>query len=721
MKREEVNIVGVSGINFPVESRKYLMKLVRDVIKAHLAKFVIVAGNTINGKVLEAEFKAQLKFELKEAIDQHKADKKNDPELPSFDKDRFKSQFEREFVRSIAQELNEFFPAIEGVNYHFVVSEKVYDRPVGTRILEELRRSRDDFRLLGEKKNGAYETEVKVPVNMRGFNKGIRVIVPRKAPWFYRIITSFMQTLIGRFIPRTFSGKPDLILVGCTGTAAFLPFYEGVPSISIPALHKIDEHVSTENMVGCSLIRLIAEEDRTRIVNRTYDFRTLISHEKDLAIPADSPRMEKRILTALLPSSASLKTLLFRINTLKKSRNGRNHNGNGHNGIKNHRPKILKAEDLKEALEALIKKDTISFNRKSNRYEVDEKHLNDLVVSLSDMLKNSINFKQGVFSCYHGGSLKTLYHTVNHYLPPALIDKDVVVENGDEIQGIAHNYEYNGELLPIARGYDKQEILTGSLRAKNLLDVFKLRLKLYQDKKLTPQEILDKCLITFIFNLGNHPSWKHYQKDALILNTFEMVLKNKLIEGILSILKGADISADYEIVKKTVDAKVIRLGESMMVNTHGITLGIKHPWKGRTQSKSHRIQDVVDFFWRTFDRFAKKTAKNSKGFALVNVANFHEAAAVHVVKFGKTVLGVMTGAYLKDTSFENHNDKVVDFGPALVHVCLNNEGSLLYSEVEFDDRIHPDDERIVLADRLLHSDVLRLSNELTEIVDIPWR
>lgn len=721
MKREEVSVVGISGINFPVESRKYLMKLVKDIIKVHSAKFVIVAGNTINGKALEAEFKAQFKFELKEAMEQykHKIDKKTDPRLPPFDKERFKIQFEREFIRSIAQELNQFFPAIEGVNYHFVISEKVYDRPIGTRILEELRRSRDDFRLLGEKKNGTYDTEVKVPVNMRGFNRGIRVIVPRKAPWFYRIITSFMQTLIGRFIPRTFSGKPDLILVGCTGTAAFLPFYEGVPSISIPALHKIDEHMSTENMVGCSVIQLIAEEDRTRIVNRTYDFRTLISHEKDLAIPADSPRMEKRILNALLPSSASLKTLLFRINTLRKSRNGRNHNGN--NGVKNHRSKMLKADDLNEALGSLAKKDIIIYNRKSNRYEVDEKHLNDLVVSLSDMLKDSTCFKQGVFSCYHGGSLKTLYHTVNHYLPPALVDKDVVVENGDEIQGIAHNYEYNGELLPIARGYDKQEILTGSLRAKNLLDVFKLRLKLFKDEKLSVQELLDKCLITYIFNLGNHPSWKYYQKDALILNTFEMVLKNKLVEGTISILKGLEIPADYETVKKTVDAKVVRLGESMMVNTHGVTLGIKHPWKGRTQSKSHRIQDVVDFFWRTFDRFAKKTAKNSKGFALVNVANFHEAASVHVVKFGKTVLGVMTGAYLKDTSFENHNDKVVDFGPALVHVCLNKEGSLLYSEVEFDDRIHPDDERIVLADRLQHSDVLRLCQELTEIVDIPWR
>ncbi|MDP3792859.1 MAG: hypothetical protein Q8Q89_03985 [bacterium] len=719
MKREEVSIVGISGINFPVESRKYLMKLVKDIINVHSAKFVIVAGNTINGRALEAEFKAQLRFELKDAMDQHKANKKDDRGLAPFDKERFKVQFEREFIRSVAQELNQFFPALEGVNYHFVISEKVYDRPIGTRILEELRRSRDDFRLLGEKKNGTYDTEVKVPVNMRGFNKGIRVIVPRKAPWFYRIITSFMQTLISRFIPRTFSGKPDLILVGCTGTAAFLPFYEGVPSISIPALHKIDEHVSTENMVGCSLIRLIAEEDRTRIVNRTYDFRTLISHEKELAIPADSPRMEKRILNALLPSSASLKTLLFRINTLRKSRNG--HNQNGHNGVKNHKPKILKAENLKEALDSLSKQGIIAFNGKSNRYEVNEKHLNDLQVSLDDMLKDSTSFKQGVFSCYHGGSLKTLYHTVNHYLPPVLVDKDVVVENGDEIQGIAHNYEYNGELLPIARGYDKQEIMTGSIRAKNLLDVFKLRLKLYKDKKLTPQELVDKCLITYIFNLGNHPSWKHYQKDALILNTFEMVLKNKLLEGIISILRSLDVSVDFEMVKKTVDAKVVRLGESMMVNTHGITLGIKHPWKGRTQSKSHRIQDVVDFFWRTFDRFAKKTAKNSKGFALVNVANFHEAASVHVVKFGKTVLGVMTGAYLKDTSFESHNDKVVDFGPALVHVCLNKEGLLLYSEVEFDDRIHPDDERIVLADRLLHSDVLKLSSELTDIVDIPWR
>ncbi len=92
-----------------------------------------------------------------------------------------------------------------------------------------------------------------------------------------------------------------------------------------------------------------------------------------------------------------------------------------------------------------------------------------------------------------------------------------------------------------------------------------------------------------------------------------------------------------------------------------------------------------------------------------------------MVKFGKTVLGVMTGAYLKDTSFESHHDKVVDFGPAMVDICLNKEGLLLFSEVEFDDRIHPDDEKIVLADRLNHSDVLKLSSELTEIVDIPWR
>ena len=719
MKHEEVSVVGISGINFPVESRKYLMKLVSDIIKDHSAKFVVVAGNTINGKALEAEFKAQLKFELKQAMEQHKIDKKNDPDLPPFDKETFKAQFDRDFIRSIAQELNQFFPTLEGVNYHFVISEKVYDRPIGVRILEELRRSRDDFRLLGEKKNGTYETEVKIPVNMRGFHNGIRVIVPRKAPWFYRIITSFMQTLISRFIPRTFSGKPDLILVGCTGTAAFLPFYEGVPSISIPALHKIDEHVSTENMVAASVVKLVYENDRKRIINRTYDFRTLISHEKDLAIPADSPRMEKRILTALLPSSASMKTLLFRINTIKRSRNNRNHNGNG---IKNHRPKLLKAEDLKEALESLIKKGIVTYSRKSNRYEVDEKHLNDLQVNLTDFLKDSRNFKEGVFSCYHGGSLKTLYHTVNHYLPPALVDRDVVVENGDEIQGIAHNYEYNGELLHIAHGYDKQEILTASLRAKNLLDVFKLRLRLYKDEKLAVHDLIDKCLITYVFNLGNHPSWKHYQKDAIILNTFEMVLRTKLLEGIIDILSKSDISADYRIVKKAVDSKVIRLGESMMVNINGVTLGIKHPWKGRTQSKSHRIQDVVDFFWRNFDRFAKKIAKNSNGFALVNVANFHEAASVHVVKFGKTVLGVMTGAYLKDTSFENHHDKVVDFGPALVHVCLNKEGLLLFSEVEFDDRIHPDDEKIVLADRIRESDVNKLCKDLLEIAgDMPWR
>jgi len=644
---------------------------------------------------VEKELREYLKFEL-QALDMDKEEKEAEAE-----------DLETEFIASHARDLNEFLPVIKGVNYHIVISDKVFDRPIGAHILEKLQEMRDDVRLIGGQPDGSYDSEAKITTRFKGLEE-IRVLVPRRTPWFYRIITAFMQRLINQFIPRTFSPPPQLILAGCTGTASYLPFYEGVPCISVPTFHKIDEQISTENMVGCSVIKVVSDQPGIRIINGVYDFRPAIFSERQFAFPQNLSRTERAVLNTLIPSDASLKIINFRINAAK-------------NGKRN--AKKVDEGKVNDILKKFVEQNLVQYSRQSNRYAISE----DLIqhgaeISLKSLFADSRTVKHTVFSCFHAGCLKALYYTALNYLPLRAVESDAFIENGDGIQGIAHNYDYNGELLPDAHGFDRQEILLAHIRAKNILDIFRLKYQASKNKNSKPALLLRQCLITYVYNLGNHPTWKHWGKDALILYLFETKLREQLIDGLQKLCKELNIkNVSYELAKEIVDEKIVRVGESKIVNLDGTVFGLKHPFKGRTLAKSHRIQDVVDFTWRSFQRFAIKLAKDSKGFAIADIANFHECAAVHVVKFGRTVLGLMTGAYLVDTSFESHMDKVVDYGSANMTAVINPDDRLLYSEVEFDNRIHPDDEKIVLADKIKTSDVLALCAMLNEIVDLPWR
>ena len=756
-KPHELRFIGISGINYPTKHRPYLLKLVREVAIKHEAAFVLVAGNTVDGRALEKEYKGHMKYELKglkrrtreltqkaKALEQlikkmakkkdkarkskEKDDKKSanevrveikrlqreaktfSDEAAKFQEESFREDFESEFVERHAQELNSLIPVISGVNYHIAIAEKIYDRPLGTEILERLRELREDVRLIGALEDGSYDPEPKVPHQLKGFGE-IRVILPSVAPWFYRILSAFMQRLINGFIPRTHSPKPDLILTGCTGTSVFLPSYDGVASASIPTLHKLNELRSTENMVGASVFKLIAEKGRKRIVWGTYDFRPAIFNERNFSISQNPETLEYAVLKALIASPASSKTVVFRI----AEQEDKKFDGDA------------TLERVKQTLGLLVHKKLIVYNRQSNQYAISEKQIQQAETSLESLFKNSTSLRETVTSCFHCGCLKTLYHTCFHYLPQNAIDSDILVENGDEIQGNAHAYDYNGELLPTMMAYDKQERTLAAIRSRNIMDIFKLRFeKLFEEfkaQKATPEEIATRCLIKYIFQTGNHPAWKYFQKHSLILGEFEELLKASLTEKILDFCSEKQLTLTYQQVKKLIGQKIVRVGESFMVHTNGFAIGIKHPYKARTESKSHRIQDVVNFIWREFLGFTRKTLqdKNTRGFVLVNVANFHEAGAVHVAKFGRTAVGVMTGAQVKDTRFESHMDKVVDHGTANVLVVKDPEDRLLYSEIEYDDRIHPDDEKMCFADQIMTSDVLELCQYIDKEAKIPWR
>lgn len=704
-KGKELSIVAISGLSWPTRSRKYLINLVKEAVEKSMAKFVIIAGHTVDGQYLEKEFKAR----LKEFVKEQRATAKEDKKI-IFDSDWCKHTFEQEFVKEYAEHLSDFLPVLPNdVNWHIVIAERIYDRPIGAKILEKLKDMRADVRIVGERlEDGYYDREPKFPVQFPGFDT-IRVIVPHRSPWFSNTITNLVQRLHNAFSPRTLSPKPSLTISGVTGTAVHLPYYDGVPNVSVPALNKILEQQATEHMIGASVIKLVANGRGTRIVNGVHNFRIAAFKEKILSIPTSLPNIQQAIMQALVPSDASLKALVHRVNVNKLVFSRRTN---------------FKQETIKETLQELIGSKKVIFSKKSNRYGINEDLRKNAVMSLDALHKDSRTIRHTIWSCFHGAALKTLYFTALEDLPQMLAESDGGIENGDINQGNAHNYDYNGELLPGFNTVDKQEILNAYIRATICADAFKIRLERYKElAKKNPNEAVEKSLPPYHFNVGNHDAWRFYGKVGLILQQFEDKLRTVLAERIAKICRENNIAYSEEKARELVDRKVRRVGESRMTEIDGVLVGVKHPHKSRTVQKSTRVQQVVNFIWQRFDSFTDTVAKNAKGFAIAYVANFHEAAAVHVTKYGKTVLGVMTGAYLHDTEFETNLDKVVDRGPALVTAVLSPSGELLYSETEFISRISEGDYKFVTADRLstkeVHERVLKLLKKIE--LDLPWR
>lgn len=702
---QELDLVAISGLCWPTRSRRYLINLVAEAVAERKAKIAaaLIAGHTIDGKYVEAEFKSQLRGHLSSFS----------PRLKGEQLEWEKGEFERLYIDEQATHLSDFLPVLpNSVNWHIVIAERIYDRPLGARIIERLKDKRNDVRIIGSRQeDGYYDREPKLPIQFPGFET-VRVIVPHRSPWFSKIISNLPQRLHNAFAPRTLSPKPDLILTGVTGTAVYLPYYDGVPNISIPALNKLLEQQATEHMIGATVVRVLANgKEGVRIIDGVYNFRTAAFQEKIVLVSTSLPKAQQAVMYSLIPSDASLKAVLYRVNS-------------GANKKHFHRKTDFKEEAVTNALDELIKAKTVTFSKKSNRYSINENLRRNADITLASLQKDSRTVKHVVWSCFHGGALKTLYFTALKDIPKHADDADAIIENGDLVQGIAHQYEYNGELKPVANGVDKQEIITAYHHATILLDVFRNRLnRLDKASKSNVSTALQICLIPYIYNAGNHDKWPHHNKMTLILQLYEDTLRKRMIEGVLSICQENQVLVKYEQVASAVNASIIRVGESRMVELNGIMIGIKHPHKSRTVQKSTRIQEVVDFIWRRFDSYMSTVAKNSKGFSIAYVANFHEAAAAHVTKFGQTVLGVMTGAYLKDTEFEANMDKVVDYGPAIVTAKFDAEGRLIYSETEFVSRIDEEDREFVLADRLDSTQVFQRCLKLLDRISLkmPWR
>lgn len=666
VKYEEVIFASISLVSFPFRSRKYLMDILKQLVIKEKASFIIVAGGMIAGKFLQEELKRLIKEKGLKKADQ-------------------KAGFTAEFIDEKIKALDKFIPRIRDINYHITLDKK-YDYSIGAQILEGLQKIRDDIRLI-------VGAEPKIPIEgLDGINY-VRVLTPQRQLWYYKNITGAPQRIINSFLGRTFSPKPPLIIVGCTGVDSFLPFYAEIPCISLPALHKLDEQTSAENTVGITFIKMNMVDEKLRIRKKTYDLKEIIVHEREMLINSQNlSDNEKLILKNFIDMGSMSQGTLASKWTLGE-------------------------EEFNKAFAGLNRRQFFIFDSNSNRYSLNEGKLNKVKISMDDLQSDSIIREYLVFSCPHFGALKTLYFTFLNILPKFLeSDKDIaIICCGDVIQGLEHGLEYSGEVLPIAIGYDKQEILAAHVVATMLAKVFEKRL-VKIDKTLPIEQIIENCLPPFIFIPGNHDLWVVKGKQSLPLCSFEERLKNLLMENILKILSTIDFKilsiADFKDINQFVNKKVIRVGENGVLNFKSVNIGLAHPHKARTLNMGQRLQEIINYH----------KAKGAD-VSIECIGNFHEAAYLTFSKFEETIVGVMAGALVAQTDFEDKKQKKVDIGFVLERICLSQNKNLIFSEVEFISDIDPKD-KDVLKDTLLWSDLSALADNLLEKInlsDLPWR
>jgi hypothetical protein len=686
--KNEISFMAISGLSFPHRSPPYFIGLVKDLVEHHEAKFIISAGHTIAGRALERQIAEYTR-------------KIRDP--------RKKLDILQSLTKEVAGAFDEFLPMIKEVNWHIVVAERIYDRPIGLRILEQvqsLRRDRgNDIRLLLDGETGRSDPQPKVPIELSGFGD-MRVVVPYREPWFYENVTGLMQRLVNSFAGRTHSPViPPLLVAGCVGVGAFIPSYKGVPSVAVPVCYKLDEQRSTENMIGCVLIRIVPlTKGKFRIVPKIYDFRTIVSKEKTLSFPADLSKCHKLAMESLQTSSASQGTVQFRVNTI----------------VKNPWP----LEKTKRILDQLCQRKLAVYNPKSNRFAISAGIVAKTKIPLEEFFKGKRVLTTIDESCRHFGCLKTLYHTIGRLEPELAADLnvDAIVFNGDGQQGISHNYEYNGELVPIFNGVDKQQIGLALMQINILMNVFKNRWAVLKKQNLPILQLIDKCLVTFVYKYGNHDEPRFSKsKDAIPLVLFDEKLRAGLLDAIMRFLsneKCLDKEVTYDVIRPLVNQKIVRVGESRVAKIAGVPTGIKHPYKSRTKSRGQRIQEVGEFFMNAMTGWPDNDLRH---IVVVKVANFHENAVVFRGIFGRTIFGVMTASGVKDTLFESNQDKIVEHGLAKVTIELTPSNQIISGEVEFHDEIDEEDRKIVFNDELTNRDISDLCLRLSEKYNMPWR
>jgi hypothetical protein len=558
-------------------------------------------------------------------------------------------------IETLAQEINEAFPKLyrsDGSRMKtYVVTSAAYDGEVGCSVVKrllELRKNENDIRYL----NSIHPEDTTFRISLQKSGKTFAVVVPNKAVWHSKYYSAAPDRFLDDERKRTTQKLCDVYAFGCGASSLNRPDGE-IPfqRITVPALCKLDDVRTSENMIGIRIVRFVPNERANPVT--TISLKDLVSNERQFVTPpANCTRHQVSI-----------------IEWIKKK-------GNSSVGLLEDNLGIPRAS-IERALEDLVQrkqaKAGLCYDEESQRYDFCPAWFKRVI----RYIWPKDNWQKDVlagFGCLHGGSVHTAYKYVVKELPSQLVKEEAsyLLGVGDLVEGLKHNLAIRGEVFG-GLNNTAQEKVTAYMVAEVILEVLNQRLdkelKEKDPKKLSLQDaeaLLMEHMLTFLYWIGNHDAWaEDLGYDPL--DTFESTLREQLSNGLEKMLaaKGLPLIS----LKSLIGKKVVKMetGKPYTLPS-GLKVDGSHYFAGRTQTSSTWLQRAL---------------AQLKKAQLVWVANFHVAEIVEEWSAEHGLRVAMQLPTLKSKSaFEQTKGKMTDFGVGLVK-AWSCKGRIMVSETSF--------------------------------------
>lgn len=551
-------------------------------------------------------------------------------------------------IEEIAKQINQDLPRLvrpDGERMKiYIVTSRAYDGDIGHEVVKrllELRRDENDVRYLSSRHTE--NTTHKIPLKKSG--RTFAVVVPTKAVWRSAYYSTNADRLLEDEMKRTTKPICDVYAVGCGASAIHrcqgeMPYQR----ITVPALHKLEDPRTSENMVGVSVVSFVPGAFNCPV--DTVSFKDMVSNESQFIVsPPDISDIQKRIIEEINGVNGSEPSIGILQDNLGVSRN-----------------------KLEKALQALLKLDPkiIDYDEASQKYFLSQEFLKRKI-EYSWPAETLVKDVIAGFACMHAGSIHTAYNFIVNEMPKILFENEVthLLDVGDSIQGLKHDLQQKGEIVS-GMNYTVQEKVAGIMIATVLLKVLYMRLERVllpctsADKsRMSPEKVMEMVrynLPDFLFWIGNHDEWPAADGHSP-LTIMEKTIWDNLYRGISNILEkfGLPRASLSEIV----DSKIHRIkNKTYYTMPSGLVIGGRHYYAGRTSTSS---------------TWCQRGLRHMKEAQLYWIANFHVAESVLEWSSERGLRVAMQVPTLMSMSeFEDTKGKTTDFGLGLVEVWSAN-------------------------------------------------
>lgn len=674
-------------------SRVGLLHKMKEVVEDHKAEFLVLAGGIVSKRacqnvarrIRDAEKKIydKLKLELEGMTNEHwelrnklatrKKGTKSYNKIAQalsdkkFEMDSLKGKLRetkprtilailRKMTEEIAVQINNDLPALVrpdgGRMKIYIVTSPAYDGDIGHEVVKRLlmlRREENDIRY--ESSRHLENTTHKIPLKRSG--RTFAVVVPTKAVWRSAYYSTNADRLLEDEMKRTTKPLCDFYAVGCGASSinrgrGEMPYQR----ITVPALHKLEDPRTSENMVGVRIATFTRDKENCAV--KTISMKDLVSNESQFIIPpADMPEVQKRIIEEIKMIPGSEASLGMLEDNLGISRS-----------------------QIEKALKALLKlaPRIVDYDEESQKYFLAQ-----------DFLKRKVEYAWPVdpvtkdvlagFGCLHTGSIHTAYEFVVNEIPKLLFQHEVthLLGIGDFIQGLKHDLQLQGEIVS-GMNNTQQEKAAAAMIATVLLKVLNLRLERVlgpctkaNKSAINTEELIRYNLPDFLFWIGNHDEWSRPQGyDPL--DTMETSLWSSLYRGV------SDMIEKFELPKtslsKIIDSKIHRIeNDTYYTMPSGLIIGGRHYYAGRTATST---------------TWCQRALKHMAGKAnLCWVANFHVEESVEEWSAENGLrIAMQVPTLMSMSKFEGTKGKVTDFGFGLLK-AWSVKGRIISSETNF--------------------------------------